>query len=141
MSPRDPIADFFARRRIAVVGATDRRDRWGYKIWRYLRDRGHEVFAVNPTVRTIEGARVFAKLEDIPRPAEGAPPVDAVDLVVNPTVGLEVARSCGALGIKSVWAQPGAESFEIAEVCRASGIDYIEDCVLVQGPGYPPPSA
>lgn len=135
----DSIGDFFAQRRIAVVGATDRRDKWGYKIWRYLRDRGHDVVAVNPSVKSIESTPVFARLEDIPRP-DGGPPVDAVDLVVNPRVGIDVARACVALGVKRIWAQPGAESPEIAELCRAEGIEYIEDCVLVQGPGYPPPN-
>ena len=41
----------------------------------------------------------------------------------------------GVLGflLKLVFAQPGAESPEIARFCRENGIDYVEECVLVQG--------
>jgi predicted CoA-binding protein len=139
MNEIDPIADFLAQRRIAVVGASNRREKWGYKIYRYLRDRGHDVFPVHPTVTSIDGARVYRSIEEIERPAPGAPPVDGVDLVVNPTVGIDIARSCKKLGIARIWAQPGAESHEIGRFCEENGIVYIEDCVLVQGPSAPAP--
>lgn len=139
MSSNDPIADFLAQKRIAVVGATDRRNKWGYKIFRYLRDRGHEVFPVHPRVESIDGVPVHRSLEEIDPPAPGAPPVDGIDLVVNPAAGIDVVRSAKALGIPRVWAQPGAESPEIEAFCRENGIAYVEACVLVEGPSAPAP--
>jgi uncharacterized protein len=129
----DEVIDaFLAKKRIAVVGASDRREKWGYKILKYLAERGHEVFPVNPGLDTIEGRTVWKRLEDIPR-TEGSPPVDGIDLVVNPRIGLEVAHSAASLGIPIIFAQPGAESPEIAEFCQENGIDYVEACVLVEG--------
>jgi predicted CoA-binding protein len=129
----DEIIDaFLGKKRLAVVGASDRREKWGNKIVRYLVERGHDVVPVNPGLDTVEGLRCYKTLEDIPRPASG-PPVDGIDLVVNPSIGIGVARSAAALGIPIIFAQPGAESPVIEEYCKENGVDYVEACVLVEG--------
>ncbi len=137
MKSDDEVIDaFLAKKRIAVVGASDRRQKWGNKIVRFLVQRGHETIPVNPGLEVVEGLTCYPRLEDIPR--EGAsPPVGGIDLVVNPQIGIEVARSAAALGIPIIFAQPGAESPEIAEFCRENGIDYVEACVLVEGSSRP----
>ena len=68
---------------------------------------------------------------------DGAPPVDGIDLVVNPRVGYGVAKAAAALKIPRILAQPGAESPEIAAYCRKNGVDYVEACVLVEGRARP----
>jgi predicted CoA-binding protein len=136
-SPDEIIDAFLAKKRIAVVGASDRREKWGNKIVRYLVQRGHEVVPVNPGIETVEGLKCYPRLEDIPRTDPGAPPVEAIDLVVNPRIGIEVARSAAALGIPILFAQPGAESPEIADFCQENDVDYVEACVLVEGNARP----
>lgn len=138
MKTSDQIIDeFLAKKRIAVVGASDRREKWGWKILHYLRERGHDAVAVNPGLSAIDGQPCWKRLEDIPAPAPGSPPVDGIDLVVNPRIGIDVARSAKALGIPTIFAQPGAESPEIEAYCRENGIDYVEACVLVEGRSRP----
>ena len=140
MSPprsEDEIIDaFLAAKRVAVVGASDRRDKWGNKIVRFLVQRGHDVVPVNPGLEVVEGLKCYGKLEDVPR-REGAPPVDGIDLVVNPRIGIEVARSAASLGIPILFVQPGAESPDIADFCHENGVDYVEACVLVEGNARP----
>jgi predicted CoA-binding protein len=138
MNSADQVIDaFLAKKRIAVVGASDRREKWGNKIVRFLVQRGHEVIPVNPGLEAVEGLKCYARLEDIPRPADGAPPVDGIDLVVNPRIGIDVARSAAALRVPIIMAQPGAESPEIAEYCEENGVSYVEACVLVEGSARP----
>jgi uncharacterized protein len=134
----DQIIDaFLAKKRIAVVGASDRREKWGNKIVRFLVQRGHEVVPVNPGLETVEGLKCYARLEDIPRSDAGTPPVEGIDLVVNPRIGIDVAHSAAELKIPIIFAQPGAESPEIAEFCNENGVDYVEACVLVEGSARP----
>jgi predicted CoA-binding protein len=132
-SENEIIDAFLAKKRIAVVGASDRREKWGNKIVRYLVQRGHEVVPVNPGLDSVEGLTCYKTLEDIPRKGDGTPPVDGIDLVVNPRIGIDVAHSAKALGIPIIFAQPGAESAEIEAFCRENGVDYVEACVLVEG--------
>jgi uncharacterized protein len=134
----DEIIDaFLAKKRIAVVGASDRREKWGNKIVRFLLERGHEVIPVNPGLDVVEGLKCYKTLEEIPRKGDGSPPVDAIDLVVNPRIGIEVARSAASLHVPVIMAQPGAESADIAKHCRENGVDYVEACVLVEGSARP----
>lgn len=136
-SENEIIDAFLAKKRIAVVGASDRREKWGNKIVRFLLQRGHEVIPVNPGLDLVEGLKCYQKLEDIPRKGDGSPPVDGIDLVVNPRIGIEVARSAASLHIPVIMAQPGAESPAIAQYCGENGVDYVEACVLVEGSARP----
>jgi uncharacterized protein len=136
-SENEIIESLLAAKRIAVVGASDRREKWGNKIVRFLVQRGHDVVPVNPGLEKVEGLTCYAKLEDIPRKGDGTPPVDGIDLVVNPRIGIEVAKSAASLHIPVIMAQPGAEAPEIAEYCRENGVDYVEACVLVEGSNRP----
>jgi uncharacterized protein len=136
-SENEIIDAFLAKKRIAVVGASDRREKWGNKIVRYLIQRGHEVIPVNPGLDVVEGLKCYHKLDEIPVKGDGSPPVDAIDLVVNPRIGIEVARSAASLHIPVIMAQPGAESAEIAQYCSENGVDYVEACVLVEGSARP----
>lgn len=139
MSRGDLVSDFLAQRRFAVVGATDQPQRWGCKIFRYLRERGHEVIPIHPRLESVDGVRVQRSLDGVDQGYSSRPPVDVVNLVVNPRVGIEIVRQAAALGVRRFWAQPGAESAEIRAFAQAESLDYLEACVLVEGPKFPGP--
>ncbi len=50
------ISDFVNRRIWAVVGASQDQSKFGYRIFRSLRDAGYIVYPVNPRGGTLEGA-------------------------------------------------------------------------------------
>jgi hypothetical protein len=110
----------------AVVGASDDPGRYGYKLFRVLRDAGHTVYPIHPTLDEIDGVKCNARLTDLPAVPE------VVDMVVNPRVGLKVFEEIAALGIKYVWMQPGTRSDEIRTFATEHGITLVEDCVLVR---------
>lgn len=110
----------------AVVGASDDPGRYGYKIFRVLRDAGHTVYPIHPTLADIDGVACHARLSDLPEVPE------VVDMVVNPRVGIKVFEEIAALGIRYVWLQPGTRSDEIREFARQHDITLVEDCVLVR---------
>ena len=112
----------------AVVGATNRTEKFGYKIFMHLRKHGYTVYAVNPNVKGIDGSPCFASLSDLPAVPE------IVDFVVPEKVGLATLDECKALGIPAVWLQPGADTPAVVEKAKALGLDVIQDCVLVQIP-------
>lgn len=127
MTDGDLIAEFLALPRYAVVGVSADHQKYGYKIWRSLQEKGYTVFPVNPKYDEIEGERCYRSL------AEVADRVDVVDLVVPPKVTEEVVKQCVALGLTRVWLQPGAESEEAIRCCRENGIKVLHDvCVMVE---------
>jgi len=110
----------------AVVGATDKNNKFGYKIYKRLKQNGYNVFAVNPNIEQLLGDRVYDSLAEIE--AE----IDVVDLVVNPKIGIKVMEEIDKKGIKYVWAQPGARSSEIRKFAEKHDIEYIRGCVYVE---------
>ncbi len=127
MTDSDLIAEFLALRRYAVVGVSVDHNKYGYKIWRSLQEKGYTVYPVNPGYDEIEGERCYRSL------AEVAGKVDVVDLVVPPKVTEEVVKQCAELGLTRVWMQPGAESEEAIRSCRENGIEVLHDvCVMAE---------
>ncbi len=125
---------FLAHKRIAVTGVSRQPQNHGSNIvYRRLRDRGYEVFAVNPNTDTVEGDRTFATLGEIP----GG--VDAVVIATRPELAEAAMHECDELGIKHVWMH---RSFGSGSVCdeatvygREHGITVIDGgCPLMFGP-------
>ena len=48
------IKDALAEKVWAVIGATHKTDKFGYKIYKCLKEHGYEVYPVNPNVESID---------------------------------------------------------------------------------------
>src|SRR5919202_899170 len=97
-SIKDAAAEFLANRRIAVAGVSRKPDNHGSNVvYKRLRERGYEVFAVNPNADEVEGDRAYHDLRSIP----GG--VDAVVIATKPDRADETMRECADLGIRHVW--------------------------------------
>jgi predicted CoA-binding protein len=91
-------SEFLANKRIAVTGVSRKPKEHGSNtVYKRLRDRGYEVFAVNPNADEVEGARSYHDLKSIP----GG--VDAVVIATAPDKADGTMRECAELGIKHVW--------------------------------------
>lgn len=127
-------ADFLAQKRIAVAGVSRKPATHGAnRIYGRLRERGYQVFAVNPNTDTVEGDKSYPDLHSIP----GG--VDAVVIGTAPTRADGIVREAKALGIKRVWMHggPGAGSVSesAAAYCRENGMSVIAGgCPLMFGP-------
>ncbi len=107
----------------AVVGATDKVEKYGYKIVKTLKENGYKVFPINPSLDEIDGIKVYDKLSNIEET------IDVVDIVVNPQIGKHVMKEVNDLGIKYVWLQPGTRSDEIREYAAENDIKIVESCI------------
>ena len=60
-------AGFLAGKRVAVTGVSRNRGAHGSNaVYQRLRDRGYQVFAVNPNAEEVEGDRCYHDLRSIP---------------------------------------------------------------------------
>jgi predicted CoA-binding protein len=95
---REAAAEFLAHHRVAVTGVSRNPAGHGANaVYKRLRDRGYEVFAVNPNAETVEGDPAYASLSAIP----GG--VEAVVLATRPDRTPDAVKECEQLGIKEVW--------------------------------------
>ena len=118
-------SEFLAYKRIAVTGVSRQaKDHGSNTVFKRLRDRGYEVFAVNPNAERVEGARSYHDLTSIP----GG--VDAVVIGTAPDKAEGTMRECAELGIKHVWMHrsfgPGSVSDKATAYGREHGITVID---------------
>lgn len=111
----------------AVMGASRDPKKYGYKVYRDLREANYTVYPVNPNAHDIMGDKCYGSLEELPEKP------DVVDTVVPPHITERVVEERKGLGIKKVWMQPGSESEKAISMCKESGIDVIHGaCVMVE---------
>lgn len=122
------VEDFLKKENIfAVVGATDNKDKYGYKVFKKLIDLGYESYPVNPNKENILGRKVYPKLKDVPENP------DVVSIITPPKVTTEIVKECKELKIDKVWMQPGAESKEAVEFCNQNEINLLHNrCIMIE---------
>lgn len=111
-------------RRVAVIGASSNRRKYGNRALRAFLQQGYEVIPINPHESQIEGLPTYATVLDVPGP------IDMATVYVPPDIGLTVIEQVAQKGIREVWLNPGAESPELAAKARALGLEPIEACSI-----------
>jgi uncharacterized protein len=115
-SVKEAASEFLANRRVAVTGVSRTPTTHGSNtVYRRLRDRGYDVFAVNPNADTVEGDPAYQDLKSIP----GG--VDAVVIGTRPELAGGTMRECAELGIKQVWMHRGPGAGSVSDAATAYG--------------------
>ncbi|MBN2098937.1 MAG: CoA-binding protein [Dehalococcoidia bacterium] len=120
------IKEFMDQKRFAVVGATDNPEKYGNRVVKNLRDRGYEVYPVNPKLEEVEGLKCYASIAEIPVS------VDVVDFVVPPNATEGILKQCKDLGLDRIWLQPGSESEPAIVFCQDNNLKVVHSvCVML----------
>jgi len=136
----DAASEFLAHKRVAVTGVSRQgsKDHGSNVVYRRLRDRGYDVFAINPHADSVEGDECFHELKSVP---------DGVEWVVigtRPETAEATMRECVDLGISRVWMHQspfgsGSVSPSAAEYGRRNGVTVIDGgCPSMFGPTSDP---
>jgi predicted CoA-binding protein len=113
---KDAATDFLSHKRVAVTGVSRTPGSHGSNVvYKRLRERGYDVFAVNPNVEEVEGDRAYDNLNSIP----GG--VEAVVIGTRPEIADETMRECADLGIKHVWMHRGPGGGSVSDTATAYG--------------------
>lgn len=111
--------------RIAILGASADRTKFGNKAVRAHQRQGFEVFPVNPRGGEIEGLPVARTLAETPSP------LDRVSVYLPPAVLLPLLPQIAEHGCKELWLNPGSESPEVVAAATALGLNVVQACSIV----------
>jgi len=126
MTTKKIVEEFLLQKKIAVVGVSRKKTKFGNAIYKELKQKGYQVFPVNPHINTFEGDICCPNLLSLP---------EKVDVVVInvPSVQTEkVVREAKEAGINKVWLQQGSQSENAVKFCEENGIEYVSnECILM----------
>jgi predicted CoA-binding protein len=113
---QEAASEFLSHRRVAVTGVSRKPKNHGSNtVYKRLRERGYDVFAVNPNASEVEGDPAFHNLSSIP----GG--VEAVVIGTRPELAEQTMRECAELGIKHVWMHRGPGAGSVSDAATAYG--------------------
>jgi hypothetical protein len=126
MNSKKIVEDFIAQKKIAIVGVSRKKTKFGNAIYKELKQKGYQVFPINPNMQTFEGDVCYPDLLSLPEK------VVAVVINVPPVQTEKVVREAKEAGINKVWLQQGSQSDEAIKFCKENGIDCVSnECILM----------
>lgn len=110
---------------VAILGASNKADRYAHKALVMLREYGHSVIPINPALDTIESVPVVKSIKDI------IVPVSTLTLYMRADRYMPLLEDIISLKPGRVIFNPGTESDEALSILKDSGIPGIYACTLV----------
>ena len=116
--------EMLGKKNWAVVGVSAIKDKYGYKIWKTLKDHEYNTYGVNPNYEEIDGEKIYKTLKDIPVK------IDVIDMVIPSKISINTLDEAKELGIEYIFFQPGTYNKEVVAKAEELGLKYlIDDCV------------
>jgi len=110
---------------VAIIGASNNRNKFGNKAVRAYLRQGYTVYPVNPRETQIEGLAAYKTLRDVPvRP-------ERVSIYLPPALVLQVLAEIAAVGCDEVWLNPGTESEQVLAEAERLGLNVVQACSIV----------
>ncbi len=111
----------------AIIGASNNKDKYGFKIYKQLKDLNISVYPVNPREELIQNDKSYDNVFQLP------PNVDVLNFVVPPEVSLKVTKSALKENFKIFWYQPGSYNKEVLDLHKDHDTIVIAgQCVLLE---------
>lgn len=135
---KNAAAEFLSHKRVAVTGVSRTPGSHGSNVvYQRLKERGYDVYPVNPNAEEIDGDHCYPDLHAIP----GG--VEAVVIGTRPERALATVEECEDLGIKDVWMHRsfggGSVSDDATRYGREHGMTVIDGgCPLMFEPASDP---
>jgi predicted CoA-binding protein len=112
-------------RRVAVVGASSDRRKYGNKALRAFVAEGYTVYAINPNEEAVEGMPTYASVLDVPGP------IDMATVYVQPEIAERLLAEFEQKQIPEIWINPGAESDSLMDEATRRNLNAIYACSIV----------
>lgn len=112
-------------KRVAVIGASSKRHKFGNKALRAFVNQGYTVIPINPNEREVEGLRTYASVLDVPGE------IDMATVYVPPHIGVGIMEQLARKGVPEIWLNPGADGDDVVARARALGLKTVQACSIM----------
>jgi len=122
----DVIQQFLAPKKLAVAGASRDPKKFGGVLIKDLKERGFDLYPVNPNAEEIQGIKCYKSVTDLPEDVKHL-------LMATPkSTSAEVARQAADKKMEMVWIQLMADTPEAVKIIEEAGIPLIhKKCIFM----------
>jgi uncharacterized protein len=126
MATLKQITDFLDSQPIALVGVSRNPKKFGYSVFKELKEKGMNLIPVNPSATEIMGEKSYQNVTMLPSDVKGIIVLTKKDKTAS------VVREAKEKGIKQIWIQQMADSKEALDELKTSDINFITgECILM----------
>ena len=126
MTTLKQINEFLDSQPIALVGVSRNPKKFGYAVFKELKEKGMKLIPVNPQAEEIMGEKTYPNVKMLP------PEVQSIIIFTKKDQTASVIRDAKERGIKQIWIQQMADSKEALDELKNSGINFITgECILM----------
>lgn len=112
-----------------MIGASPKPARPSNRVMRYLIDKGHTVYPINPTCAgdKIHGQKVLTSVTEVPEP------IHMVDIFRRSKLAGNAVNDAIAVGASTIWMQLGVMDETAAKRAEEAGLTVIMDrCPVIE---------
>ena len=110
---------------VAVVGASNHREKFGNKALRAFQDAGYTVVPINTHESEVEGIKAYRSVLDVPGR------IDMATVYVQPEVVYRLLDEFQQKQIPEIWLNPGADTDEVLDEARRRKLNVIAACSII----------
>ena len=126
MNASESINLFMQQPRIAVVGVSRNKNKFGNTIYFTLKKKGINVIPVHPHLAEFDGKTCYSDVETLPAG------VKAILVNTPPEKTLNIVDKAIKKGIQHMWLQQGSTNDEVLKYLQGRDINYISDrCIMM----------
>ncbi|MCL4364244.1 CoA-binding protein [Patescibacteria group bacterium] len=111
---------------IAVVGLSDKPERYSYQVANYLIKQGFRIIPVNPNINSVFGLKSHKSLQEV------SEPIDVVDIFRRSEFVAPIVDEAIKIGAKSIWMQEGVSDEAAAAKARSAGLTVIMNMCMMK---------
>jgi uncharacterized protein len=126
MATLTQINEFLDSQPIGLIGVSRNPKKFGYTVFKELKEKGLNLIPVNPYGNEILGEKVYTSLKELPQE------VQSIVILTKKNETASIVREAKERGIKKIWIQQMSDSKEALSELKDSGIEYITgECILM----------
>ena len=120
---KDTILEFLDTKKIAIVGASSKKENFGRSLMVELQKKEYELIPVNPGYEEVEGVACVPSVKELPKDVESlilAVPSSLTDEIIDQCIGTPVKRVWMIRGVGR-----GAYTESAHQKCKENGIKVV----------------
>jgi uncharacterized protein len=126
MVTREVIQNFLAPKKMAIAGVSRDPNKFGYKVYNELNNKGYELYPINPKTDTINGNKCYKDVASLPLHVKHL-------LILTPKSQTDkTLREAIGKGITNIWVQQMSETEETIKIAEEYEMEPImKKCIFM----------